>query len=250
MLCFGKPAFHLLFWGDACAYAQYIWNRTPNNRTSDNTTPWTVLTGERARWDKFKVFGCDVWQHIPNNSYYKVPGIPRGRRRIFLGFDVKYGGVLTFDLELRRYERTGNVIFNENFSYRQDALRCHDIRYGIQRVGGQQPLQVNDYHHPNASAVRNLFIDPDAPKPIDEDTPPDDAVIAPSSSTSPSTTLPSNATRGGAAANANQLHWYHLTVSPQQLKFVVWFMMALLYALYAFCRLARRWLFERQLGNS
>ena len=193
------------FWGDACAYAQYIWNRTPNNRTGDRTTPWTVLTGERARWDKFKVFGCDVWQHIPNNSFYKVPGIPRGRRRIFLGFDVKYGGVLTFDLELRRYERTGNVIFNENFSYRQDALRCHDIRYGIQRVGGQQPLQVNDYHHPNASAVRNLFTDPDAPKPIDEDTPPDDAVIAPSSSTSPSTTLPSSATRGGAAANADVL---------------------------------------------
>jgi hypothetical protein len=35
---------------------------------------------------------------------------------------------------------------------------------------------VNDYHHPNASAVRNLFIDPDAPKPIDEHALADDDV--------------------------------------------------------------------------
>jgi len=90
-------------------------------------------------------------------------------------------------------------------SYRQDALRCHDVRYGIQRVGGEQPLQVNDYHHPNASAVRNLFIDPDAPKPIDEDALAADDVPTPSGSVLPTTTLPASATRGGAAANADVL---------------------------------------------
>ena len=30
------------FWEDACAYAQYLWNRTPNSHTGDDTTPWTT----------------------------------------------------------------------------------------------------------------------------------------------------------------------------------------------------------------
>ena len=156
------------FWDDACAYAQYLWNRTPNVRTTDSTTPWTLLTGERARWDKFKVFGCDAWQHIPNNSLYKVPGIPRGRRSIFLGFDIGFDGFKIFHPDTRTYEHSSNCYFKKDFSYRQDAISFHDSQRAQLKNGvdlADLPIQSNDFTDPNAAAVRNLFIDPDTPAP-------------------------------------------------------------------------------------
>ena len=54
------------FWVDACAYACLIFNATPNV-LGDSLTPYGVITGRRPRWDKFKVFGCDVYEVIPNN---------------------------------------------------------------------------------------------------------------------------------------------------------------------------------------
>ena len=153
------------FWEDACAYAQYLWNRTPNSHTGDDTTPWTMLTGQRARWDKFKVFGCDVWQHIPNNPYYKIPGLPRGRRMIFVGIDSNFGGWKLFNPERRSYEHSGNLYFNEDFSNRIDALRHHDTRRAMMHADLEQPIQLDDFDDPNASAVRNLYLSPDAPAP-------------------------------------------------------------------------------------
>jgi hypothetical protein len=74
------------FWADAVANSQYIFSCTPNDHVGD-TTPWTAATTERARWDRFKVFGCDCFEHIPNDSMAKVPGLPNGRKLIFVGFD-------------------------------------------------------------------------------------------------------------------------------------------------------------------
>lgn len=99
------------FWGDAVAYSCYLYNRTPNSHTGLLTTPLTLVTNETPNWSKFRTFGCDVFQHIPNNPYYKIPGIPRGRRLIFVGFDLSMSGFECFDPETRRYHTTGNLYF-------------------------------------------------------------------------------------------------------------------------------------------
>jgi len=115
----------------------------------------SVLVGTSS---KFLV--CDVWQHIPNNALYKVPGIPRGR--------LEFGGFKVFDPETRTYFHSGNLIFNENFTHRDDALRHHDKRRAEILAGADpdaQPVQNNDFKDPNAAAVRNLYTDPDAPAP-------------------------------------------------------------------------------------
>ena len=70
-----------IFWADAVQYSQFLFNRSPNSHVGDHTTPFEIVTRHKPRWDKFKVFGCDAFQQIPNNPYYKYPGIPRGRRR-------------------------------------------------------------------------------------------------------------------------------------------------------------------------
>ena len=56
-----------------------------------------------------------MWQHIPNNPYYKIPGLPRGRRMIFVGIDSDFGGWKIFDPERRSYEHSGICILGRIF---------------------------------------------------------------------------------------------------------------------------------------
>jgi len=111
------------------------------------------------------VFGCDAFQHIPNNPFYKYPGIPRGRRLLFMGFDDSMMGYKCFDPENRNYVNTANLYFNESFSHRVDALRHHDQRRALLKRGAEQPLQLDDFSDPNSDAVRALYFDPDTHPP-------------------------------------------------------------------------------------
>ena len=158
-----------VFWADAVKYSQFLFNRTPNDHVGMHTSPYEIVTGQKPRWDKFKVFGCDAFQHIPNNPYYKVPGIPRGRRLIFIDFDDSMMGYKCFDPEDRNYINTSNLYFNESFAHRIDALRHHDQRRALLKRDAEQPLQMDDFADPNSDAVRALYLDPDAPQPSDDE---------------------------------------------------------------------------------
>mgnify|MGYP002631971453 FL=1 len=153
------------FWADCIAYSNYLWNRCGNSHIGYKTTPWTIATGEIPRWDKVKVFGCQCFEHIPNNQYYKVPGVPRGRNLIFVGFDRNMDGWKCFDPETRRYFSTANLYFHEDFSARVDSLRHHDRRRAILRAKEEQPIIIDDFDDPNADAIRGLYLDPDATLP-------------------------------------------------------------------------------------
>ena len=74
----------------------------PNYHTGPST-PYQILTGKRARWDKIRIFGCDAYQLIPNDPLAKVPGIIKGRKVIFVGFTNGCNGYRVFDPESRRY---------------------------------------------------------------------------------------------------------------------------------------------------
>ena len=95
-----------------------------------------------------------------------MPGIPRGRKLIFVGFDPSASGFKVFDPETRRYFSTLNCYFYENFDNRKDALRHHDRRRDLLRKGLHQPLIIDDFadDSENATAVRSLHLDPDAPR--------------------------------------------------------------------------------------
>ena len=160
-------------WDRAVAYSQYIFNRCPNSHVGDDTTPLTLVSGEIPQWHKLRVFGSQVFQHIPNNPYGKVPGVPKGRMLIFVGFEQNKGGWTCFDPETRNFITTANCYFNEDFSHRIDALRHHDRRRALLKRDAEQPLILDDFQDENADAVRNLYLDPDAPLPeLEIDEPP------------------------------------------------------------------------------
>ena len=150
------------FWCDAVAYSSYLHNRMPNDKTGVST-PWTMLTGQRTRWDKLRVFGADTFLHIPNNKFSKVPGIVKGKKLIFVGFSPNANGYRLFDPESRRYFTHSDCVFYESFRHRIDALRHHDKRRELMKKGEAQPLVIDDFEDENAEGVRNLFLHPDAP---------------------------------------------------------------------------------------
>jgi len=107
------------------------------------------------------VFGCDAFSLIPNNKLKKYPGIPNGKRSIFVGFE-KDNGALLFDLETRKHFHSSNVYFNESFESRHNALHYFDQRRGIALQNTAQPLQLNDFDAAHSSQVRNLYMSPSA----------------------------------------------------------------------------------------
>ena len=75
------------FWADACVYAVFLHNIIPNTFLGGMRTPDGVVKGTRQRWDRLKVFGCDVYEVIPNDQFKKYR-----RKMIFLGFDENRAG--------------------------------------------------------------------------------------------------------------------------------------------------------------
>ncbi len=122
------------FWADAVLYSQYVYNRMPNSKTGPKT-PHELLTETRARWDKIRVFGSDVYQLIPNDPYRKVPGIIKGRKVIFVGFHSTMLRYKVFDPENRQYMVVNNCYFYEGMGHRIDALRSFDKRRSLMKVG-------------------------------------------------------------------------------------------------------------------
>ena len=60
------------------------------------------------------MFGADCFVHIPNNSMAKIPGVPKGKKYIFVGFQDGRDGFKVFDPELRMYSNVGNCYFYED----------------------------------------------------------------------------------------------------------------------------------------
>ena len=159
-----EPRLCPAFWADGAAYIVHIMNRTPHSHVAP-ATPHQIYSGKRSDWRDIKVFGADVCEHIPNNEFAKVPGIPRGRRLIFVGFDENKRGWKCFHPESRSYRVVQNAYFYENFTHRIDALRHHDRRRQLMRDGQDQPIVLDDYDPETVSqidAVRSLYLDADA----------------------------------------------------------------------------------------
>jgi hypothetical protein len=148
------------FWADACEYSQLIANLTPSEVLGGDISPWQLVTGRRPRWDSFRVWGCDCYAHIPNNDLSKIPGIPRGKKLIFLGFQEGKAGFKCFDPEKRIYVTVGNVYFYEDNTSRIDSLRHHDRRRELIRRGIEQPIVLDDFVDSNSHSVRQLFLNP------------------------------------------------------------------------------------------
>ncbi|KAK9703865.1 hypothetical protein QE152_g29045 [Popillia japonica] len=101
----------LYLWAEAVNTSVYILDRTPNVHTP-NSTPFELWTGRKPVLNHLKVFGSEVFLHIPDNLRKKLE--PKSRELILVGYDNDSTNYRLFDIVTKKIKISRNVTFNED----------------------------------------------------------------------------------------------------------------------------------------
>ena len=112
-----------IFWVFAYRHATWIYNRILHS-TLGSYSPFELVHARRPRFDRLHTLFCDCYEWIPGP---KTPGINKGRKMIYLGISETCDvGYLVFEPESRTVRTVYNVVFDETFKQRGNALRTYD----------------------------------------------------------------------------------------------------------------------------
>jgi len=107
-----------VFWEDAVATANFIYNRIPHKGINNNV-PYELLYDEKVDFEKFRVFGCQVFFYVPKQLRNKLtnsalPGI-------FLGYDNNPSAFRIYDITNNKVVISRAVVFFEDSPGNCDA---------------------------------------------------------------------------------------------------------------------------------
>ena len=98
-------------WAEAVATAAYIRNRCPTS-SFKGVTPYEMLCGIKPDVDHLRVFGCDVYVHIPDQKRRKLE--KKAYKAVFAGYPVGKKGYKIFNPANNRFAYSRDVTFQEN----------------------------------------------------------------------------------------------------------------------------------------
>lgn len=98
------------FWAEAVNTAVYVLNRTAPTRIADKT-PFELWHGKKPNIDNFKVFGSEVYVHIPKQKRQKWD--PKAVKGMFLGYAENSKGYRIWNPTARKVEIVRDIVFNE-----------------------------------------------------------------------------------------------------------------------------------------
>lgn len=81
-------------WAEAAHTAVYILNRTGTSTVKDST-PYELWYGKPAKFDHFRIFGSEVYVHVPKQKRRKLD--PKSKKCIFVGYDDNHKGFRVMD---------------------------------------------------------------------------------------------------------------------------------------------------------
>ena len=113
-----------LFWVEAYRYAEYLHNRMVTGHTGE-FTPHEMVFRKRPRFDRMRVFGSDMYEHI--GGLPKVPGGTRARKGYFMGIpEDSPTGYLMYDIKAGIIRTVYAATFDESFVRRRFGLAVYD----------------------------------------------------------------------------------------------------------------------------
>lgn len=71
---------------EAVNTAVYVLNRTVTS-TVKSSTPYELWHGKTAQFDHFRIFGSEVYVHVPEQKRGKL--YPKAKKCVFVGYDDK-----------------------------------------------------------------------------------------------------------------------------------------------------------------
>ncbi|KAJ4812579.1 Retroelement pol polyprotein-like [Rhynchospora pubera] len=103
------------FWGECVLTAAYLINRTPTPLLK-NKTPYEILFGEPPSYAPVRVFGCLCYANFRTSDKFES----RSRKCVFVGYPFGQKGWRVYDLELKEFIVSRDVVFCEdNFPFAQ-----------------------------------------------------------------------------------------------------------------------------------
>ena len=103
------------FWVEGISTATYFRNLPPTNAVQDKT-PYEAWTGSKPNVSYLRIFGCDVYAHVPKDKRSKL--VSKTRRSIFPGYGQGIKDYRFYDKAHKRIFYSRNAVFNETRSTR------------------------------------------------------------------------------------------------------------------------------------
>ena len=132
-----------IFWVEASRYAEYLYNMMTTTHTH-TFSPYELVYRKRPRFDRVRVFGCDVYEHVEQP---KVPGGQKARKGYFMGVPMDSpAGFLMYDIQTGTIRTVFSATFDESMVRRRCNIRVYDKAreiFTLQRQG-ISPHQSNE----------------------------------------------------------------------------------------------------------
>jgi hypothetical protein len=91
----------MFLWGEATMTAIYVQNRSPHRILKD-MTPEEAFSGKKRNVENLRIFGCQVYSHIPKDKRNKLE--PSGKKGIFVGYSDSSKAYRIYILEQHKIE--------------------------------------------------------------------------------------------------------------------------------------------------
>ena len=113
-------SFPLQFWEDVVDTIVYLINRGPS-RSLDGIIPEDSWIGKKVNYSFLKTFGCEAFFHIHKENRKTLE--EKSKKCTFIGYGVNNFGYRLLDYENNKIIMSRDVIFNENFMYKDQLQR-------------------------------------------------------------------------------------------------------------------------------
>lgn len=151
----------IYFWGEAILTAVYVTNRcTSNGSGNNNCTVEDLWSGNKPSVKHLRVFGCDVFIHIPEIERVGAKMEAKAKKGIFLGYEEKKMGYRCYVPAEKKIIISRDCIFHENSFSVAHQLREELLIDRDQRDANEEELRVariaaNDVTVPPTSSTRH-----------------------------------------------------------------------------------------------
>jgi hypothetical protein len=98
------------FWAEGVGITCYLVNRSPSSALDDKT-PHEVWYGRKPSLQHLRVFGCDVYVHVPKENRSKM--YKKAKKCIFIGYKDGVKGYKLWNLETKKTIYSRDVVFRE-----------------------------------------------------------------------------------------------------------------------------------------
>jgi hypothetical protein len=97
-------------WAEVVSTTCYLVNRSPSSAL-DDTTPHELWSGNKPSLQHLRVFGCDVYVHVPKENRSKRDN--KAKKCIFIGYKDVVKGYKLWNPETKKIVYSRDVVFTE-----------------------------------------------------------------------------------------------------------------------------------------